>query len=387
MASVRPTANGKFELTIRNKLLPKRVFLTFDDKATAEQYGNQVDKMLRAGIVPSGLVVDKAKPQELLSVIVLDWIRSGAPAASDKDLLQLLAHEVGQLRISDLTYQWALDWVKNMKLVANYSPGTIRKRIGALSRCLDDFLRRRPELQLGNPLRLLPRGAATYNAQDAEQAIALDKKPKVDVVRDRRLKPGELGRILKALAGEKRDDRERPLDLPEADALRMLFLLIYHTGVRLREAYMLKASQINMRTRTLTIQSSKQWHGRIKFRDVPMRKELHAALTHYLGLREYAGDDRLFPWWDGDLASLKKTTGTLSARFNGLFAYAECDNLKEHDLRHEATCQWYELKDAQGRDMFRDKEIEKIMGWAPGSAQPSRYASFRAEDLAERLYL
>jgi len=386
MASVRKTPGGKFELCIQHKLLPRRVYLTFTDEEQATQYGEQCDRLLRSGVVPAGLVENKVKPQERLSIILRSWINSGTPAATEVDVLARLQNELGTLRIDDLTYTWAQAWVQDLKLVANYSPGTIRKRIGALSRCLDDYLRKHPNVQVANPLRLLPRGAATYNAKDAAQAEKLKLKVKTDVVRDRRVEPGEYKRIIGALAGEKRKDKERALELPDADALRMLFLLIYYTGIRLREAYTLRVGQLKMRARAINVRSSKQWYGRVKFRDVPLRRELHAALTHYLGLQEYGEDDLLFPWWDGDPKTLPAVTSRLSARFRTLFEYARCDGLTEHDLRHEATCAWYELKAPDGHWMFRDKEVEKIMGWAPGSKMPARYASFRAEDLAQRLW-
>lgn len=386
MASVRKTPGGKFELCIQHKLLPRRVYLTFTDEAQATQYGEQCDRLLRSGIVPAGLVEDKAQPQERLSIILRAWINSGTPAPTEVDVLVRLQGELGALRIDDLTYTWAQAWVSDLKLAANYSPGTIRKRVGALSRCLDDYLRKHPDVQVANPLRLLPRGAASYNAKDAAQLEKLDKKVRLDVVRERRLKPSEYQRIIAALAGEKRHDRERALELPDADALRMLFLLIYYTGIRLREAYTLRVSQLKMRERTLRVSSSKQWYGRVKLRDVPMRRELHAALTHYLGLKEHGDGELLFPWWDGEPTTLAAVTSRLSARFRTLFEYARCDGLTEHDLRHEATCAWYELKAPDGHWMFRDKEVEKIMGWAPGSKMPARYASFRAEDLAQRLW-
>lgn len=386
MASVRETPGGKFELCIRHKLLPKRIYLTFASRESAQQYGDQCDKLLKAGVVPVGLVEDKAKPQEKLGIMLRAWVNSGTPAASDIPVLELLINEVGDVRIDQVTYAWAQDWIKNLKLVANYSPGTIRKRLGSLSRCLDDYLRSHPDLALGNPLRLLPRGAAAYNAQDAAQAVALDKKPKTDVERDRRLKPGEMPRIIAALAGEKRPDRERAMLLNHADAFRMLFFLILYAGIRLREAYTLRVSQVRMKERVLNIRSSKQWYGRVKFRDVPMRPELHAALTAYLGLKELSGDELLFPWWDGDDQTMPAVTSKLSGQFGRLFDFAACAGLTEHDLRHEATCAWYEMRDANGGWLFREKEIEKIMGWAPGSKMPARYASFRAEDMAQRMY-
>lgn len=388
MASVRPTPSGNFELCIRHRLLPRRVYLTFATREAAETYGEQVDRLLRAGIVPAGLIEQQAKPGERLSIIVQAWINSGKAAPSELDTLERLRDEVGAMRLAELTYSWAEAWVKAMKLANNYAPGTIRKRIGALSRCLDDYLRTHPDVQLGNPLRLLPRGAAAYNARDAEEVKKLGLQPKVDTVRDRRLRRGEFDRIILTLAGQKRPDRERPLDLKEADALRMLFLLIYYTGIRLREAYTMLAGQVLMKERALRIRSSKQWYGREKWRTVPMRRELQAALAHYLGLREYGPADQLFPWWDGkwEAKSLAYVTSRLSGQFSRIFEYAQCEGLTEHDLRHEATCQWYELRTPEGGWLFREQEIPTLMGWGPNSSMPARYASFRAEDLAQRLW-
>jgi len=386
MASVRETPGGKFELCLRHKLLAKRVYLTFDSRELAAQYGAQCDALLRGGVVPAGLVVDVARPSERLSIMLLAWINSGAPAKSDLEVLALLSAEVGTLRLDQLSYTWALGWVQNYKLVANYAPGTIRKRVGALSRCLDDYMRRHPDVVASNPLRLLPRGTASYNAQDAAQAVALGKRARVDVERDRRLHAGEFDRIMAALQGVKRPDRERALVGKDAAYFKLLFLLIYYTGVRLREAYRVRVDQIDMRRRSLQVQSSKQWHGRMKHRDIPMRPEFHAALTAHLAAHEYAPGALLLPFWDGTEPGLDAATSRLSDRFRKLFDYAQCAGLTEHDLRHETTCQWYELRGADGHWLFREKEIDKIMGWVPGSKMAARYASFRAESLAERMY-
>jgi integrase len=391
VGSVRKTPSGSYELCVRNKKLlgSRRVYLTFPTEEAANKYGDQVDKLLNAGIVPPGLLEETPNPGERLSIILQGWINSGDAAPTEVDVLVLLRDEIGATRLPELTYKWAEAWVRSMKLEKNYAPGTIRKRIGALSRCLDAYLRKHPEIQLGNPLRLLPRGAASYNGKDAQEARKLGKDAKEDSVRERRLHAGEFDRIVRALAGEKRDDRERPLELKEADALRMLFLLVYYSGIRLREAYTLTAGQVRMRDRSLDIRSSKQWYGRVKMRTVPMRPQLHAAFAHYLSLREYGPDEPIFPWWDGtwDAKHLAHVTVKLSAQFSRIFEYAGCVDLTEHDLRHEATCQWYELRAPDGHWLYREQEIPRIMGWAPNSKMPARYASFRAEDLAQRMYV
>jgi integrase len=391
VGSVRKTPSGSYELTIRNKKLlgARRVYLTFENEQAAKDYGVQVNKLLKAGIVPPGLLDEKAEPGERMSIILQGRINSGDAAPTEIDTLILLRDELGALRLPDLTYKWAEAWVRSMKLEKNYAPGTIRKRIGALSRTLDAYLRKHPDLQIGNPLNLLPRGAAAYNAKDAADVRKLGKEAKVDVERERRFSPGEFEKIIRALAGEKRVDRERPLELKEADALRMLFLAIYYSGVRLREAYTILPEQIDMRRRVLKIRTSKQWYGRVKMRTVPMRPQLHAAFTHYLSLNEFGPDDPIYPWWNGtwDKKHLDYVTTKLSAQYSRIFDYAGCADLTEHDLRHEATCQWYELRAGDGQWLYREQEIPRIMGWAPNSKMPARYASFRAEDLAQRMYV
>jgi integrase len=139
--------------------------------------------------------------------------------------------------------------------------------------------------------------------------------------------------------------------------------------------------------KVMRVQSSKQWRGKVAWRDVPMRPEVHQALTAFLSTRSMLPAADLFPFQTEEPGlPLKTVTQRLSDRFRVAFAYAGCDDLREHDLRHEATCRWFELRDQTGRWMFRTEEVNRVMGWAPGSAMAQRYASFRAEDLALRLW-
>ncbi|MFG0596020.1 tyrosine-type recombinase/integrase [Delftia sp. WSY_9] len=398
---MRKTPRGRYELTIRSKLLPKPVYMTFDDQAEAQQYGHQVDQLLAAGVVPAGLVQQNAsapKPTERLRFVLIAWINTGQPAATDTPVLDLLVAELGKVLIADLTYKWAEAWVRSLKLERNFAPGTIRKRVGSLSRCLDWWLRQHPDVMVGNPLRLLPKGFATYTPKDRVDIEALNAaaseqaKPKVakeDVQRERRLLPGELDRIERVLAGERRPDRERTIKLDDAPALRAMLLLILYTGLRLREAYTLRRGQFSLATRVIRAKASKQWHGKVKYREVPMRPELFGVMEVYLQALPDKGEQQLvFPWWNGveDAQELTKVSSRLSNRFASLFAYSQCDGLTEHDLRHEATCLWFEMRTRTGGWMFREVEIHRIMGWASGSKMAQRYASFRAEDLAARMF-
>ena len=404
MSSVRKTPRGRYELTIRSKLLPKPVYMTFDDEGEgeAQQYGHQVDQLLAAGVVPAGLVQQNAsapKPTERLRFVLIAWINTGQPAATDIPVLDLLVAELGKVLIAELTYKWAEAWVLSLKLERNFAPGTIRKRVGSLSRCLDWWLRQHPDAMVGNPLRLLPKGASVYTAKDRADIESLNaaaggltklRVAKEDVHRERRLLPGELERIERVLAGERRPDRERTIKLDDAPALRTMFLLILFTGLRLREAYTLRRGQFSLATRVIRAKASKQWHGKVKYREVPVRPELLGVLDAYLQALPDDGERQLvFPWWNGDESGdeLARVSSRLSNRFASLFNYAQCKGLTEHDLRHESTCQWFEMRNRSGEWMFREAEICRIMGWSSGSRMAQRYASFRVEDLAKRMFL
>lgn len=392
VANIRPTPTGRYQLTITNKLLPKgRKWFTFDSQAEAEVYATQVEKWLAAGLVPPELAADSrsmARP-DLLGPLIRAWANSGHPSAADQETLGRLYIEVGAEQVAALSYSWAERWVLNLKLQRNLAPGSIRKRVQALSRALDWHLRKTPDLMVGNPLKLLPKGYSAYTTVDAEHAQALGKRAKRDTTRVRRLQPGDEQAIRRALAGEKRADRERGL-LVDTQFM-LLFDLILHTGLRLREAYRLRVDQVDLVGRVMRPQVSKKWHGEVAHRLVPLKPALHRLLADHLA--GPAGQLELVfgGLWSGDTSAqeLKRATGRLSARFAALFAYAGIDGITEHDLRHEATCRWFEMRPlggAAGSWLYRREEINAIMGWAPGSVMADRYASFRAEDLASRMW-
>lgn len=375
---VRPTDSGKYELRVRSRLLPKDAYFTFDTEEQAETYGKQLDSLLKRGVVPKELL-EQQKVDGTLGSVIRAWLDHGEHSKHDGEVLKVLLAEIAGVKLADFTYAWCEKWVKGMKLQANLAPGTIRKRVGALSRAVDWHLRKTPDALVGNPLRMLPRGSASYSPKDAAEARKLGKKVKVDVVRDRRLAPGEHERILAAFAGEKHPERERGIT-PDPD-LRDLYLLILNTGLRLREAYTMRKEQVG--DKSLRVRCSKQWHSREAWRNVPMVKDLRQMMLKRASKTPAGG--LVFPWWNEDPDELARVTSQLSRRFGTAFDQARCTGLTEHDLRHEATCRWYEMRDKRGNWLFREAEIEKIMGWAPGSSMAKRYASFRAEDLADRL--
>ncbi len=363
-----------FELKVQHKLLPKTFYATFPTEAEAREYGGRLEALLDRGILVDGLIAERSNDPLLFGLIAS--YRSGALPPARDAILAVLADELAGVQLSAVTYRWCEAWVAQLKRERHLAPGTIRKRVSALSHALEAHFRRL-EQAWANPLRLLPRGYSSYSREDAAELAARDLAPRRDVTRDRRLDAAEEGRIRSALAGERRPDRERSLAADPAFA--MLFDLILETGMRLREAYTLRVEQVDLASGTINVAGTKGRDGAPKPRQVPIKPALRPLLSDYC--RDRVG--LLFPFWGGDRAELARVTAALSRRFARLFDYAGVADFTEHDLRHEACCRWVTLRNSRGGWMFSDIEVCRIMGWSDPRMM-LRYASLRGTDLAAR---
>lgn len=300
MALARQKQSGKWEIALRHPSLPGgRRYFTFDTEAEANAYAEQWRLMKMAGIEPPAeLLQPKAQTQATLAQVVRAWANSGHAAPTQLPALTKLVMEVGAVKLTDATYTWLTGYVQRLKVEKNLSPTSIRHRVQALGRSLDEWMRHHPDVVMQNPTRLLPKGYSSYNDKDKALVLAAGKAPKADQVRDRRLQPGEEERILFALSGGVMPGKPRGLQLLGGNALLTMFLVIVNTGLRLKEAYTLKRGQVDLDAKVLRVQSSKQWRGKVAWRDVPMRPEVHAALVKYLASRTMLPSAWLFPFMD-----------------------------------------------------------------------------------------
>lgn len=378
MAANIQQRSEKFQLRVKHALLPRPFFFTFQTAPEAEDYRDKLLALLSRGVVPAEML---SKPRgdsdPMLTEVIGDYQRETSITDSDDELFQIIKVEVVAVRMSAITFTWAESYVRSLKAPAKHlAPSTIRKRAGALGRAIDWHIKRTTkdgETPRANPLRLMTRGYSVYSKEDAKIT-----EPKFDQKRNRRFGPGEAERVSIALAGVKREDRERKFtNDPE---FKMLYQLILGTGIRLFEAYRMRVENIDFKINVINVEGSKGHRGVIKPRIVPIKPELRAPLRDFCAGR---GDGLVFCYWDGDVASRKRTQGKLTQRFLSLFDYAEVPDFSEHDLRHEATCRWFELRNERGW-IFSEIEICKIMGWSNFDLA-IRYASLRGEDLSSRL--
>lgn len=372
MAYIRQRANGTFELQVAHRALEKTYYSTHDTRADAERYAGKLKEALDRGLVPPELrpTVDQSVP---VSQMLRAYQNEAPLASSDKPVVAYLQENL-DLRVSGITVRWVDDWVARMKRVNHLAPGTIRKRVESLARALDWWNRQQHEADQvpANPLRMLPRGYSSYTASDGPVR-------RVDEQRDRRLLPGEYERIELAIQGEKREDRQRPLEIPHADSFLLMWRLIVNTGLRLREAYRLRVRDIRFDLRTVHVADSKTGRPR----DIPMTRQVHNYLSG--GPLPTDPGTLVFPYWTGDDRDLRKTTNRLSSQFARVFEYANCPDLTEHDLRHEAVCRWMLMRAESGQWQFRPEEVRRITGHK-SVQQFEGYLSLRGSDLADRLW-
>lgn len=144
--------------------------------------------------------------------------------------------------------------------------------------------------------------------------------------------------------------------------------------MRMREMFTLTVDQVDIEQRTIFLEKTKNGDKR----QVPLSSVALSTLWRAIVNLDGA-DCKLFPWWDGRQESLHSVTALLSQQFSRIFKAAGCDDLRFHDLRHEATSRLFE------RTKLSDIEIAKITGHKT-TACLMRYSNLRGSALAVKLW-
>jgi integrase len=369
MASIIKRKNS-WQVTIRRSVLPRPHYATFDTEAEARAYGMHVESMIDSGNVPAELLSESKVPDTLGAMVRQYLMESGSISAMDQEIMGLPAIQaISGVLARELTVAWALRWVDSLKRESKLAPGSIRKRVGTLARCLDWHVRRQ-NLAV-NPLKQLPIGYSAYSRADGVK--------REDESRDRRLAPDEERKIRLVLAGDrdymKLVGRERTISDKNRTDFVVLFDLALETAMRLREMYTLRVAQVDLSKRTVFLDKTKNGDKR----QVPLSSVAMTVLSDFLATRDANPDALIFHLWNGEDQTLRDTTRRISVKFARIFELAGCPDLRFHDLRHEATSRLFE------RTTLTDLQISKITGHKSMSML-SRYANLRGSDLAERLW-
>ncbi len=361
MATIRQRLSGSWEVIIRRKgILPKPHYASADTEEEARIYAQGVERLLDQGILPVELQESAPPTVQTVDVWTRQYLTQVPISDSDRLLLNAMLPKLATFKTAQLNLAWAQSWVSELKQKDKLSPSSIRHKVGAVARLFDWCLRN--DWIGTNPLRLLPNRYASYTALDGEK--------KTDIERDRRLLPGENEKIMWVLEGNFPDTVQRGIAMNDRLAWKLLFTLAVETAMRLREMYTLSASQVDLDKKTIFLDKTKNGDKR----QVPLSSVALAALEAW----RHNGD-LIFPFWDGKEESLRRTTMKLSRKWSTIARLAGCDDLRFHDLRHEAVCRLYE------RTRLGDVQIARISGHKD-LRMLKRYSNLRGSDLAEMLW-
>ncbi len=177
--------------------------------------------------------------------------------------------------------------------------------------------------------------------------VAQIRKPRLPPGRNRRLEEGEEDRLME----ECRESRSL--------WITPVVVIALETGMRLGEIVSLKWSEVDLATQVAKLIDTKIGTGR----DVP----LSSRAVRTLQALPRSLDGRVFPI---GVAAVKSS-------FHAAVKRAELDDLRFHDLRHEATIRFFERE----LDIM---EVAAITGHKT-LTMLKRYTHLRAADLARKL--
>lgn len=369
MASKR-RKGARWEFVIKRAgLLEKPVYLTFDIEDEGDTFCANVEKLLDQGIVP-GDIRPESRPATLGSVIRA-YLTEAHPSGKDLEVLSTVLGAKGATAVLRIDAAWVDAWIAEMKQSERLAPATIRAKIGATARACDWAIRRKLIALPDHPFRTLPDGYATYSARDA----AIAGEARRDVERDRRLEGDEEARIRAVIAAGVLPRKQRPRVIEHAAELLADFDLALETGMRMRERYTLACDQVDLRGRQVLLDRTKNGDSR----EVPLSSVALRVLGEQLARRQ--GEQWLWPWFDGDFRAyqLKMRSNWLSKLYADIFAAAGCPDLREHDLRHEATSRFFE------RTTLPAEAVMKITGHRTHK-MVMRYLRLRGSSLAAHLW-
>lgn len=340
MANITKRGDKQYRVRIRRDGHPS-LSKTFDTKTEAAAWAGRVEADIRRGSS-----VDLAAQRTTFREVATRYQDEVTPqkrsAKSEIYRLTLLINEFGDYFVNNIR---PLEIAKfRDKRLETVAAQTVIHDLNTLSAVIQHARRE-------------------WGIQLAENPVSLVRKPKRAQGRDRRVTPTELAYLLQAAADQ-------------AAGLAPVIELALETSCRLGELLSLTWAGVNLKSKTLQLEQTKNGDRRT----VALSKravEVLAALPRRI-------DGRVFHWAGAD--SFEKTWRRCVERAKGLYleevpsrkrSATFLEDLRFHDLRHEATSRLFE----RGLNAF---EVASMTGHK-SMQMLRRYTHVEAIALAKKL--
>ena len=330
MASIQRNKSGNWESRIRKRGYPQQT-ATFDTKAQAREWANKIEDE-----IARGRFVDRRE----------------AESTTLGEALDRYLHEVTpQKRSADREKRNAR--VVHISKIAAMSMALIR------SKHVSQFVQEQQErgvaantirLYLALISHLFTIARREWGMDSLENPVQFARKPRLPAGRDRRLSSKEEFELLASAVPDMRD----------------AVVFAVETATRRGELARMEWQDVDLTAGTAAIRETKTGEPRT----IPLTPRAGATLMQRLLANLLSGKSRnqVFPWRD---------EGSISHAFADLCRELKIEDLRWHDLRHEATSRLFE----RGLGL---QEVAAITGHKTWTML-KRYTHPRAEDLARKL--
>ena len=325
MATIRKRGT-KWQVQVRRKDSPP-LSRSFLHKADAQAWARQVELQAdQADIAPKAAVLHQLTVGDLIRRYLNEVVPRKRSAKNEAAVLRaFLRHKLAEATLAKLTSAQFTAYRDERLLVVKGA--TVRREFVILRHCFEIA---RGEWSI--PLRSNPLKAI--------------KPPADSKARDRRLQEDDGEGLLKAMT------------TPSAWYLRPLITLAIETGMRRGELLSIRWRDVDMSARTIRILKTKNGHPRT-IPLTPKAVEILASMART--------DERVFP----------VTPNAVRLAWERLRRRAGLEDLRLHDLRHEAVSRFFEYG-------LTVPEVALISGHRD-PRMLSRYTHLRPEKVAEKL--
>jgi integrase len=324
MATYRKLPSGRWQVQIRSKnSVP--LSKTFPSKLEAEKWARNIESQ-----IDLGTYVDRSELNSTTFGDLIDrYLIEVTPLKKSKDIenrrLKALRQQMGCMKLSAIQNKDIAAYRDRRLNVDGCSGSTVIKDINSISHIFNVAIK-----DWGYPLAINP--------------AQMIRKPKANKGRDRRLEAGELELLIDALE--------------LTWGIQSIVLLALETGMRRSEILSLRWKNIYIEERYLMLPDTKNGDSRA----VP----LSLKAINILSSLEKSYENLFFIKPDAVTRAFKRACIRV-----GL------ENLRFHDLRHEATSRFFELG-------LNTMEVSAITGHKT-LAMLKRYTHLKAKDLALKL--
>ena len=323
MATFRKLPSGSWQVRVRRFGEPT-LTKSFSSKLIAQKWARQIEYTMDEGSFIDRAELDTTTLGDLIDRYMVEITPTKKSHKAEKFRLVLMKKSIGYIGLNKIQSKHIAEY-RNKRLADGCANGTVIKDINSLSHIFNVAMKDWGIPLISNPAQMV-------------------RKPSAGRGRDRRLKDGELVRLLDALN--------------KTCEIKIVVLLAIETAMRRAEILSLLWSNIYLEDRYLILPDTK--NGEV--RAVPLSTNAISILRSLV-----RNTDKVF--------SIRPDT--ITRGFKRACKRAGLEDLRFHDLRHEATSRFFELG-------LNTMEVSAITGHKTLSML-KRYTHLKAKDLALKL--